>query len=293
MTHDSVTSFAASLVEMAQSHQKVPLLEDHIRNLEAALSERADQVQKLELRIIDLKTDQDSLYAKLRAVEVERDDASFRLLESEDRVAVVKHLLGGAQVALGDAVRAVTPEPVVEVPKAPLSDTTNTQSESSSLPQGVPAYTGSIELHAESGEHSTAPSSAYAPDGTVSPGEMHPDVRLEGQGQAVTTQDGEFPTGQSEPGPTSSGAYSQTASVLGQEEFSTASVGQAEAGTGEGSIASIADDERIHGPYFGKRYFDHPAYVSLENWKLGGGTEADYHWRPGAEPAFSRASHFS
>ncbi len=40
--------------------------------------------------------------------------------------------------------------------------------------------------------------------------------------------------------------------------------------------------ESTHGPYFGKRYHDYPSYVSRFHWIEGGGTEADYDWRPEA-----------
>ncbi len=33
-------------------------------------------------------------------------------------------------------------------------------------------------------------------------------------------------------------------------------------------------------PYEGKRYYDHPVYMTLAAWQDGGGTEDDYNWRP-------------
>lgn len=39
------------------------------------------------------------------------------------------------------------------------------------------------------------------------------------------------------------------------------------------------------GPYSNKRYYDHQFYVNREQWLAGGGSEADYDWRP-ERPAF-------
>lgn len=72
--------------------------------------------------------------------------------------------------------------------------------------------------------------------------------------------------GQSEQGPTSGTAQSITASVPAQE-------------TGANTSEPISMPEPRSGPYTNKRYTDHPAYVSREDWLAGGGTEADYDWR--------------
>lgn len=42
-------------------------------------------------------------------------------------------------------------------------------------------------------------------------------------------------------------------------------------------------------PYFGKRYYDHPTYVPFTDWLAGGGTGADYNWRP-APPTTANTS---
>ena len=40
------------------------------------------------------------------------------------------------------------------------------------------------------------------------------------------------------------------------------------------------------GPYFGKRYYDHPVWMTLGDWLVGGGTEYDYNWRPSRDGTY-------
>ncbi len=54
----------------------------------------------------------------------------------------------------------------------------------------------------------------------------------------------------------------------------------AQTGTGMEPEASSSEDAAYHTRFTGKRYYDHPTYMSLAAWLDGGGTEADYHWRP-------------
>lgn len=55
--------------------------------------------------------------------------------------------------------------------------------------------------------------------------------------------------------------------------------------TNETTGASIMENassliEPNPGPYSNKHYYDHPTYLSLAEWLAGGGSEADYNWRP-------------
>ncbi len=48
----------------------------------------------------------------------------------------------------------------------------------------------------------------------------------------------------------------------------------------------VDDPSLPSGPYSGKRYYDHPTYLTLSEWLSGGGTEADYLWSPERNSAF-------
>jgi len=105
-----------------------------------------------------------------------------------------------------------------------------------------------------------APSSAIAPDGTVSPGEQHPDVAADA-GQSVSP-------------PTPASAI--------PESVKSTSV------TSQDGVSESVEPQPSKGPYHGKHYVDHPFYVSLNHWLEGGGTEEDYYWRSNALGASGR-----
>lgn len=264
MTHDRVTDFAASLVEMAKAHEMVPRLQEQIESYERRHVEDGDTIARLQIRIMDLKAAQDELTAKLRSVEVERDDASFRLLEAEDRVATIRDFLRSAQENVRDALAASDPPKAVPAP-SPEPPRPTESGEVESLPQSsveAPS-TGSIELRTESGEGPLA-------DATSQPADATPTTES-------SSVDEDKAQGQSEPGPIAQSPSTPSASASSGPVVS-------EAG------ASLIEAE-VHGLYFGKRYYDWPKYVAKADWLANGGTEADYEWRPDSQ--FNRASQFS
>lgn len=290
MNDQTAKDFAASLVEMARAYDENPTLHARVKELEAKVVADGQTIAAREERIHQLKLDQDALYTKLRSVEAERDDASFRLLESEDRNAVVGHLLRSAQVALGDALKAVEPkaEPIPE--PVPMVPTTGDGSLSPPS-QGVPDFTGYVELKAEPAPQSpTAPIPSAAEESAQTLGATSEVATglgsTDSRGEA--TQDGEFATGQSETLPTvPSGIEGSPATTQ------SASTSDSAGSLPQPSSGQIGDDEQIHGPYYGRRYYGWPALVTLEHWLAGGGTKADYEWRPWSETMVSRASHMS
>ena len=50
-----------------------------------------------------------------------------------------------------------------------------------------------------------------------------------------------------------------------------------------GTVQTVERSSTDPQPYAGLRYHDYPSYVSYSNWIAGGGTDADYHWRPEAK----------
>ena len=101
-------NFVSDLVAMAKAFEELPIVQEALRGSEHQCSQLSDLVQRLELRIIDLKTELDAAHAATRKVEVERDHAERMFLETDDRQArVLGLLLGGpdevCQVLLGNA----------------------------------------------------------------------------------------------------------------------------------------------------------------------------------------------
>ena len=73
------------------------------------------------------------------------------------------------------------------------------------------------------------------------------------------------PTGQSEPDPMTIDVPADATSTIASPTD---------------SVAFTAAEPTIPlGPYFGLRYHDHPAYVTIHDWLAGGGTEEDYYDR--------------
>jgi hypothetical protein len=78
-----------------------------------------ETIARLEMRIMELKALEDDLLTKVRSLEVERDDAGFRFLESEDRLDAIRRAIGMPE-AIASAVAKATEkvEPLVEAKPA-------------------------------------------------------------------------------------------------------------------------------------------------------------------------------
>lgn len=118
-----------------------------------------------------------------------------------------------------------------------------------------PEYYGKVQ-------DSAAPISAYAGDGQVSPGEGQSDGPFAKADTTLTTQ--------------SETVYSQPVPIA------------------ESVPSPASPPERNRDPltrFKGRKYYDVTYYVPYHEWIAGGGTEADYHWRP--DYGVNRASHQS
>jgi len=119
----SVGNFVRDLVEMAQATERVPQLEEEIASMRKALSEALDHNAGLEVNIISYKQQIDDLQAKVRSLEVERDDASFRVMEAEDVATSTLLKAKDAQVILNDLITKLEPPKPVLEPQALPSET--------------------------------------------------------------------------------------------------------------------------------------------------------------------------
>lgn len=82
-THDILSAIS----EAQSALNREPEYKTRISDLEAQLSRVMSHNQGLELNIAGYKGDIAELQSKVRSLEVERDDAGFRLLETEDTLA--------------------------------------------------------------------------------------------------------------------------------------------------------------------------------------------------------------
>jgi hypothetical protein len=244
---------------MAQAMEQLPQVREELRDTQDRLNAALATVQRLELKLMDRAADIDTLNLTIRNLEVSRDDAELRFLEAEDRtekaLAFVRSTFGNA----GQLLQAL--EPVkAEGPKVQsegdFTSTTTFQTDvSADTQQPNVAHT---EASASTGQSEVPPSD------TVSQGTQWTSAPATGEQTAsAPSSDGETSTGQREPD-------SIAASVDGNSQMQS---------SGNSTVSEeVAKPEP--GKYAGKRYYDHDFYVPLSAWLAGGGTEADYHWRP-------------
>jgi len=86
MTNESISGFLNSIAEAKRAFDQEPVYVRQIQDLEADKKRLGDTVAHRELRIHELKQNEEALTQKLRSVEAERDDAGFRALESDEKV---------------------------------------------------------------------------------------------------------------------------------------------------------------------------------------------------------------
>lgn len=172
---------------------RLPELEATIRDLTAKLDASQAHAQELELKGRDYRDQIDHLHGQVRSLREERDDASFRELETQDKldklVAALHSYMDGLGSALSRAVPPKAPEPAPQPVSVPVPE-----------PVKVPIT--------ESGQSATSPSSA--PSTNVSP----PNAGETGAGS--TDASGNAGMGQSDPRPTASeGSANPSENVAG------------------------------------------------------------------------------
>ena len=118
-----MSDMTQSFIEMVEAYKAKPELEAQIASLKADNSMCYGTIDQLRFEIVTLEATKANLEAKLSEVTKERDDASFRNLELDEKLAGIEKLLGVAErleQARRDehqaTVDAMTPK-VVEDPK--------------------------------------------------------------------------------------------------------------------------------------------------------------------------------
>ncbi len=113
----AVGNFVQDLVEMAKATETLPIVQHENETLKADLSHAQDTIAARETAIISYKQQIEDLHAKVRSLEVERDDASFRVLEAEDTAHSILTQARNAQATLAEVISKLDPpkpEPVKE-----------------------------------------------------------------------------------------------------------------------------------------------------------------------------------
>ena len=221
MTRD-VGNFVHDLVEMAKAMEQLPLVREELEAAKHDVCVGLDRIQILELRLLDRANEIDALNAKVRSLEVERDDAQFQALEEQERTSAfkrfVENVFGTAGNLLKASQPAVEPTPIPPMPTLPAdwrySDTRYNNIEGRwefynrdawwpfPTPEQVDALSVAKEDHID------------APSPTLNPYHTDPVPSLEGTPMPQPSADATM--GQSVQDPTASTDLGQSQSVAAQ-----------------------------------------------------------------------------
>src|SRR6266446_835017 len=280
-------NFIREIAEAYRALESEPDLKRQVHDFEGRHIRDGDTIARLETRIMELKAAQDELNTKLRSVEAERDEAGFRQLEAEDKVATLVHTFQVVHSTVGQAVAAGTgSERDITVLMSPQEKAELESFKAEQLHKAEEA-TRKAEQDCLAAEEAARPKPepVYPQAVPSEPVEVVNETYAFGiQGQAYSKETGlpVQPMGQSEPLPTSDMAPAVPESGL-SPSAPTQPVTTESAPQSEGDMTKAHyGDIQPRGKYFGKRYAEWDYYVPLSSWLEGGGTEEDYHWRPAA-----------
>lgn len=252
MSPHGINSLVGDLVQMAQAMELLPKVQEELASAQAKEQSLQRTIDNMAADLEQSRNYAASLEQKVRSLEVERDDASFRVLESEDLVHECLSSIDTMQSTLGKLKLKLDPpkpEPVKESEPAKFDD---------GGPYNEPQQGQSV---------------------------MDP-TQDQNQNVAGTTTTKIAQTGESSN--LSDTIHSLEDTTSGQSESSPTNVATATASPAmdvsktQESVTNLdaPSAEPAHGPYSGKRYHDHPVYVSYWDWIDGGGTADSYNWRP-------------
>lgn len=165
----SPVDFITMLQDLTNKAALVPDLQFENSRLERERNEAQDHNQKLELSIRGYRDQIDALNAKVRSLAVERDDASFRELETADKLEKLLSALGSFRADLDTATRLASPPKADPAPVTGQSEpypTTVAETASASAPANTTsgAYSGEQTKPTE-GERAADPTPVQSTDG--------------------------------------------------------------------------------------------------------------------------------
>ncbi len=296
MTNENISGFLNSIAEAKRAFDAEPEYQRQIAELERDKQRLGETVASRELRIHQLKQDQETLTAKLRSAEVERDDAGFRALEEADKVQNLLTLMRGfvsdglkAISAVEGVEQIVVSKPAIDRQLDELNDMRNellqTHIELDQLRDDMRLAQEQLTRPFPI-EGATATSSSSGD--TMDPWSAETlawDAGIAGQGQSamnpIATTGSLTPSapdvtvsGQSD------GPFAATSPITSLQDVPSTS---AENETSAVSSASQTPPERNRDEstrFKGRKYYDVTYFVPLHEWLLKGGTREDYDWRP-------------
>lgn len=308
MTNENISGFLNSIAEAKRAFDAEPEYQSRIAELERDKQRLGETVASRELRIHQLKQDQETLTQRLRSAEVERDDAGFRALEEADKVSALLTLVRGF---VGDGLKAISAiegQEQIVVSRVALDRDHDVILEQRAHIDRVEielaALRDDMRLAQEQLTRPFAPTPV--PDMSSSPGDttdpsLPRDLVMANDWTEVTRN--ALGQGPSETDPTPAQSYASVPVVdsgIGTQEgqsdgpFATPNIKApdpssslpvtsitAEGSTDAASPASPPERNRDESTRFkGRKYYDVTYFVPLHEWLSKGGTREDYDWRP-------------
>jgi len=332
MTNESISGFLNSIAEAKRAFDQEPIYQQRIKDLEQDQRRLGDTVASRELRIHELKQNEEALTAKLRSVEAERDDAGFRALEEADKV---QNLLGTLRGFITDGLKVLSAvegkESLViskDVHQGNLTSIGLLEDANQELKGELQSLRNDMRLAQEQLHRPLAVpyGTSSSRDDITDPSSSRPITDWE-QDKAETFRimPSAIGEGQREVDPTTSishtvqgaeasiaesslaiaashegqsdGPFASSVTTGNTPEPQTASSTSAENGESAASSASQPERNRDRSTFFtGRKYYDVTYFVPLHQWLNEGGTREDYHWRPEDDKVptqFNRSSHQS
>ncbi len=262
MTNENISGFLNSIAEAKRAFDAEPEYQRQIAELERDKQRLGETVASRELRIHQLKQDQETLTQRLRSAEVERDDAGFRALEEADKVSALLTLVRGF---VGDGLKAIS---VVEGQEQIVVSRAMIDAKEAEVNEW---HTKAVDFEHEM--NGLKANFALAQEQLTRP--------LAG---ATSSSPGDDTAPSYEP----DGPFASTQSTTSE----TVSTGNATESADVSTSASPPERNRDESTRFkGRKYYDVTYFVPLHEWLSKGGTREDYDWRP--LPEANRASNFS
>jgi len=272
MTHEHVSSLVTDLVHMAEATKRLPEIQRELDEARRRTFEDGERIARLELRLRDMQDERDALQAKLRSVEAERDDAGFRQLEAEDKIAHLRSVAESFVSDLGNAFAALSGDGKGKYIRMSQGEV-NELAEWSEAKARAKAEAEEAERRRQ--EEAAKPEPVYpAPD----EGQCEPDPTVLSQSSSLS------PNAPSPVVETSVDAAPKTTVETPAEvasspdpivstEVQSEPVNVTSAKSSDGAPISGPSPE---GKYSGKLYRDWPYYVSEASWVENGGTHESY-----------------
>lgn len=166
-------NFVSELVIMAKAMEELPIVKAELEQAYQRTTEQAETIQRLELRILDMKNGYDTLSHSMSKMEADRDEAVKAFLEADDRAQQAVGFIRSAMSNAASFLQAVEPAPAVPVVQPEVSPDSGVQ-DSLGIIHGVsepaqPPVGGDVPGQSEHNPTSTPtePSTVITPEPTV------------------------------------------------------------------------------------------------------------------------------